>query len=107
VSKERAQRRAERERVAAAEAAARRKKGDRRARAQARRRALTGWVPRPRRAPGVLAARRRHELMAAVSLLLLLNLLVWLVRADWAARLGALVVSVVVFPVVLLAVQRR
>jgi hypothetical protein len=45
--------------------------------------------------------------MAAVSLLLLLNLLVWLVRADWAARLGALVVSVVVFPVVLLAVQRR
>ena len=40
-------------------------------------------------------------------MLLLLNLLVWLVRPDWAARLGALVISLVVFPVVLLAVQKR
>jgi hypothetical protein len=107
MSKERARRRAERDRAAAARAAARQKEAERRARAQARKRALTGWIPRPRPAPGVLAVRRRAELMGAVGLLFLLNLLVWLVRPDWAARLGALVVSLVVFPVVLLAVQKR
>ena len=107
MSKERARRRAERERVAAAKAAARQKEVERRARAQARKQVWTGWIPRPRSMPGVLAARRRAELMAAVGVLLLLNLLVWLVRPDWAARLGALVISLVVFPVVLLAVQKR
>jgi regulator of protease activity HflC (stomatin/prohibitin superfamily) len=107
VSKERARRRAEREQQAAIRAAARQKQVERRARAQARRHALTGWIPRPHLTPGVLAARRRAELMGTIGLLLLLNLLVWLVRPDWAARLGALVVSIVVFPVVLLAVQRR
>jgi hypothetical protein len=56
--------------------------------------------------PGALAARRRAELMAAAGLLLLLNVLVWIVRPDWAARVGALVVSIVVFPVVLLAVRK-
>ena len=39
--------------------------------------------------------------------LIVVNVLVWLVRPDWAARLGALVVSAVVFPVVLLAVSGR
>ncbi len=107
MSKERARRRAEREREAAVRAADRRRETERRTRSQARRRALTGWIPRPRFRPGVLAARRRVELMGALGLLFLLNVLVWIVRADWAARLGALVVSVVVFPVVLLAVQKR
>jgi hypothetical protein len=106
MSKERAQRRAERERVAAARAEARQRAAERRTRAQARRRALTGWIPRPHFLPGALAARRRAELMGAVGLLFLLNLLVWIVRPDWAARLGALVVSIVVFPVVLLAVRK-
>jgi hypothetical protein len=64
-------------------------------------------MPKPHLTPGVLAARRRTELMATIGLLLLLNLLVWLVRPDWAARLGALVVSVLVFPVVRLLVSRR
>jgi len=107
VSKERARRRAEREQEAAARQAAREREAVRRSRRQARRQTLTGWIPRPHLTPGVLAARRRTEMMAAVGLLLLLNLVVWLVRPDWAARLGALVVSVVVFPVVLLAVSRR
>jgi hypothetical protein len=44
--------------------------------------------------------------MGAFGMLLLLNLLVWIVRPDWAARLGALVVSIVVFPVVLLGVRK-
>lgn len=107
MSKERARRRAEREREAAIKQAAHQREMERRTRAQARRRALTGWIPRPHLTPGVLAARRRTELMATLGLLFLLNLLVWLVRPDWAARLGALVVSAVVFPVVLLAVSRK
>jgi Flp pilus assembly protein TadB len=107
MSKERARRRAEREQEAALKAAARQRDLDRKARSRSRRRSLTGWVPRPRLQPGVLAARRRAELMATFGLLFLLNLLVWLVRPDWAARLGALVVSAVVFPVVRLAMQRR
>jgi hypothetical protein len=107
MSKERARRRAEREREAAARAAAREREAQRRARSRARKQAWTGWIPRPHFTPGVLAARRRAELMATFGLLLLVNLVVWLVRPDWAARVGALVVSAVVFPVVLLAVSRR
>lgn len=107
MSKERARRREEREREAAIRQAAREREAVRRERARARRKTLTGWVPRPRLTPGILAARRRTELMATVGLLFLLNLLVWLVRPDWAARVGALVVSVLVFPVVRLLVSRR
>jgi hypothetical protein len=107
MSKERAQRRAERERAATAAAAARQREAERRTRAAARRRSLTGWVPRPHLQPGIIAQRRRSELAATIGLLLLLNLLVWLVRDDWAARAGALVVSLVVFPVVRLMVTRR
>jgi Flp pilus assembly protein TadB len=107
MSKERQRRRAEREREAAMRAAARQREAERRARTQARRQTVTGWVPRPHLQPGVLAARRRAELMATFGLLLLLNVLVWLVRPDWAARLMALVVSAVVFPVVRLVMQRR
>jgi hypothetical protein len=107
MSKERARRRTERERVAALRAAARQRELERRAQARARKQSLTGWIPRAHRTPGALAARRRAELAATIGLLLLLNLLVWLVRPDWAARAGALVVSAVVFPVVRLAVSRR
>ncbi|MDX6357572.1 MAG: hypothetical protein QOH37_626 [Nocardioidaceae bacterium] len=107
MSKERAQRRAERERAVAAAAQARQREAERRAKAAARRRSLTGWIPRPHFQPGIIAQRRRAELGATIGLLLLLNLLVWLVRDDWAARAGALVVSLVVFPVVRLMVTRR
>jgi Flp pilus assembly protein TadB len=107
VSKQRAQRRAAREHEAALRAAARQRQAERRARAQARRRSLTRWVPRARLRPGLLAARRRAELLATFGLLFMLNFLVWLLRPDWAARLGALVVSALVFPVVRLMMQRR
>lgn len=107
MSKQRAQRRAEREREAALRAEARGREEERRARAMARRHAVTGWIPRPHLTPGVLAARRRAELTAAIGMLLLVNLLVWLIRPDWGARVGALVVSLVVFPVVRLMVSRR
>jgi hypothetical protein len=107
MSKERALRRAEREREAALKAAARQREQERRARARARKQSLTGWIPRAHLTPGVVAARKRAELWATFGLLFLLNLLVWLVRPDWAARVGALVVSLVVFPVVRLMVSRR
>ena len=106
MSKERALRRAEREREAAIRAAARARQAERRARATARKKALTGWLPTTRLMPGELAARRRRELSATIAILLALNLLVWIVRPDWAARLAALVVSILVFPVLLLFVRR-
>jgi hypothetical protein len=106
MSKERARRREERERAVAEAAAARQREAERRARVRARKKALTGWIPRRRLMPGVIAARRRAELWTTFGLLFVVNVLVWLFRPDWGARLGALVVSLVVFPVVLLAVRR-
>ena len=55
MSKERAQRRAEREREAAIKAAARARTEERRQRSAARKQKLTGWMPRPRFTPGILA----------------------------------------------------
>jgi hypothetical protein len=107
VSKERAQRRAERERAAAVKAAARAREAERRARAAARKRALTGWLPRSRLMPGELAARRRREVAATIAILVAVNVLVWIVRPDWEARLGAAVVSVLVAPVLHVMVVRR
>jgi hypothetical protein len=106
VSKERAQRRAEREREAAMKAEVREREARRRARSAARRQALTGWLPRSRRLPGELAARRRREVATTIAILVALNLLVWIVRPDWASRLGALAVSVLVAPVLHLFVRR-
>jgi hypothetical protein len=106
MSKERAQRRAEREREAAMKAAARERSAAKRARSAARRRALTGWLPKSRLMPGELAARRRRETAVTVAILVALNVLVWIVRPDWESRFGALVVSLLVFPVLLLFVRR-
>ena len=106
VSKERAQRRAEREREAAVKAAARARTAERRARATARKRTLTGWLPRPHVMPGTLAARRRREIAATIAILVALNVLVWIMRPEWSARLGALVVSVLVAPILHLFVRR-
>ena len=94
MSKERAQRRAERERAAAIKAAARARQAERRSRSVARKQALTGWLPHTRLMPGTLAARRRREVATTIAILVALNVLVWVVRPDWEARLGALVVSV-------------
>jgi hypothetical protein len=100
MSKERARRRAEREREAAIRAAARAAEAERRDRWAARRRALTGWVPRPRWQPGILARRRRQQVATTLAVLLALNVVVWIVRDDWAARVLAVMVSLLVAPVV-------
>jgi hypothetical protein len=110
VSKERARRRAEREREAAIRSAARAAQQERRERRAARARV----VRRPRLTPrgrqtGTLARRRRVQTSLLLALLVALNILVWVVRPDWPARLAALVVTVLAAPVlsVLLLPRRR
>ena len=99
MSKERAQRRAEREREAAIKAAARAREEERRQRAAARKQALTRWVPRPRFQPGLLARKRRINLAVTFGILAFLNVILWIVRPDWGARVGGIVVSVLAAPV--------
>jgi Flp pilus assembly protein TadB len=112
VSKERARRRAEREREAAIRTAARAATAERRERRQARRRtvhaATVGRLrPPPGRPTGILARRHRRQTTGLVAVLVLLNLVVWIVRGDWPAVLGALVVSALVFPVLKLLIFAR
>ena len=99
MSKERAQRRAEREREAAIKAAARARVEERRQRVAARKRRLTGWVPRPRFQPGLLARKRRINLAATFAILAFLNVILWIARDDWGARVGGIFVSILAAPV--------
>ena len=106
MSKERARRREIREAEAAARTAAREAEAARRARRQAvltpvlaplRRWRLTLSTGRP---TGVLAERRRTRLRLLVIALVLVQVLVWLVRPDWQARLAAAVLALFCFPVI-------
>jgi Flp pilus assembly protein TadB len=105
MSKERARRRAAREHEAALRTAARASEQERRERLARRKGAVkAATTDRIRFAPvgrdtGVLARRRRIQTTMLVVVLVCLNVLVWVVRPDWAARLGALVVTVLAFPV--------
>ncbi|MBI2245895.1 MAG: hypothetical protein HYU55_18770 [Nocardioides sp.] len=100
MSKERARRRAEREREAAVVAAARAAEAERRERRDARVRAVTDRLPRPPKRPsGLLAQRRRRQNGALVAALVAVNLLVWIVFGEWEIRLAAFVVSVLTAPV--------
>jgi hypothetical protein len=101
VSKERARRRAEREREAAIMAAAKAAEAERKERRDARVHALTGWLPERRRRPtGILAERRRTQTRLLVLVVVVLNVLVWLATGDWATRAFALLLSVLVAPLV-------
>jgi hypothetical protein len=106
VSKERARRREQREREAAersaALAAARRR--------VERRRALVAPVTGPWRRirlalttgqqTGPLAQRRRTRIRLIVAVLFFAQVVVWVLRPDWQARLAALVFALFAFPVV-------
>ena len=107
MSKERARRRAEREREQAIRAAARAAEEERRQRRDARRRAVSGLVPSPRWRPGLLARRRRRQVATTAAILLALNVVVWIVSDHWAARVLALMVSLLVAPVVHTMLFRR
>ena len=105
MSKERARRRAAREHEAALRTAARASEQERRERLEQRKRAVrSATTDRIRFAPvgrdsGALARRRRVQNTMLVVVLVCLNILVWVVRPDWPARLGALVLTVLAFPV--------
>ncbi len=111
MSKDRARRRAEREKEAAIRTAARAATAKRRERRQSRRRSLhaatVGRLPSSGRPLGILARRRRQQTTGLVAVLVLLNVVVWVVRGDWPAVLGALVVSLLVYPVLKLLVFAR
>ncbi len=105
MSKERARRREERDREAAIRTAARAAEQERRERRLARRRSVTGKLPvfsatgrNTGRQSGVLAHRRRVRTGLLLVLLVALNVLVWVLRPDWEARLGALVFTVLAAP---------
>jgi hypothetical protein len=86
----------------AARAAEQERQERRRARALAVRRRTTDRLPRltPRgRATGTLARRRRVRTSLLLAAVGAVDVLVWVVRPDWATRLGILVVSVLVAPV--------
>lgn len=115
MSKERAKRRAAREHEAALRAAARAAEAERRERRRARTRTLrrltTDRVPRRTRVgrdTGILARRRQRRARLLVATLVALNVVLWVVRPDWEARLGGAVVTVLVAPVLaLLLLSRR
>jgi Flp pilus assembly protein TadB len=113
MSKERARRRAAREHEAALRTAARAAEAERRERRLARRKAVraatTGRVrPAPvGRATGALAHRSRVTTSLLVAALLFAVLVVWVVRPDWPARLGAVVVAVLAFPALRSLVSAR
>jgi Flp pilus assembly protein TadB len=108
VSKERARRRAEREREQALKAAARAAEAERRERRETRRRALTAKLPRfSKGQSGALAQRHRNQLNVTICLLTALNVVVWIAFSDWATRTLVLVVSILVAPVVHMMLFRR
>lgn len=117
MSNERAKRRAVREHESALRAAARAAEAERRERKRARQlaiRKMTGRIPglsstgrQTGRQTGVLARRRRIQRSLLVAALLTVNILVWVVRPDWAARLGVLIVSILAAPVLATLLFRR
>jgi Flp pilus assembly protein TadB len=118
MSKERARRRAERERETAMRTFARAAEVERRERRRARTAAVRRWSggrsggwPGRRvtgRQSGVLAARRRLRARALLAVLVLVNVVVWCLTPDWASRLGALVLCLLAAPllVAVLVVRR-
>jgi Flp pilus assembly protein TadB len=108
MTKERALRRAERERAAAARAEQRVAQAAREARRRARRQALVRWLPRRRPATGVLAQRRQVQNRAVYGIALVVQVLGWLAFGSVRASVLVLVLTAFALPVVFtLAFDRR
>jgi hypothetical protein len=108
VSKERQQRRAEREAVAAKAAQQRSAVAQKQARREARKDRLTGWVPGPAgRQTGLLAEKRRRQAGATFAVLVALNLLVYAFTEDWYLTALTLVASLLGAPIVHMMLFRR
>ena len=98
MSKARARRRAEREAAAAAERERRRRSAHRRDLRGRMTRRLTTAGPRSARRSR-LAARRQRQDGALLAALVAGHVALWLFTDSWAWRLGALVLSVLAWPV--------
>jgi Flp pilus assembly protein TadB len=100
VSKERARRREEREREVAAAAAKRAAQRERERRRREWRAALSRLLPARASRPSGILARRAQIRSSLLALVLLIGVIaVWVARTDWAARLGVIVVCVLLYPV--------
>ena len=100
MSKERARRRAEREREAALLAAAKAAETERRERRDALRRVVTSRLPKRSASPaGVIAERRRTQTRLLVAGAVAVNVLVWLAAGDWALSFFALLITLLIAPV--------
>lgn len=90
-------------------AAARAAQQERRERRAARKKAITRRLPKwgTGRQTGTLARRRRSQTAFLISLLVVLNVLLWFVRDDWGTRFGAVVVSILAAPVLYTLMFRR
>jgi hypothetical protein len=108
MSKERQQRRAEREAAAAVLAERRAAEAERQARRGARRDRLTGWLPRPPARPtGLLAEKRRRQTGATFAVLVAFNLLVFAFSRDWYLTGFTLVASLLCGPIVHMMLFRK
>jgi Flp pilus assembly protein TadB len=111
VSRERAQRRAERERVAALARQKRERLAEREARRRATRAAWRDRVPRRTRwhgQQGLLARRRRAQNAVILGLYLVTQLVVWLLTTDPWVRGACALLGVLALPVlVTLTLDRR
>jgi hypothetical protein len=108
MSKERAQRRAEREAVASRRAQQRAAEAEKQARRAARKGRLTGWLPQPAgRQTGLLAEKRRRQAGATFAVLVALNLLVYAFTEDWYLTALTLVASLLGAPIVHMMLFRR
>jgi len=107
VSKERQQRRAEREAAAAVAARRRAAEAEKRARRDARRERLTGWVPKPARPTGLLAEKRRRQAGGTFAVLVAVNLLVFAFTENWYVTGLTLVASLLGAPIVHMMLFRK
>jgi hypothetical protein len=108
MSKERQKRRAEREAAAAVLARRRAEEAERRARKDARRDKLVGWVPRPASRPGgLLAEKRRRQMGFTFAVLVAFNLLVFAFTEDWYVTSFTLVASLLGAPIIHMILNRK
>jgi len=108
VSKERQQRRAEREAEVAKQAQQRAAEAERQARREARKSRLTGWLPTSAgRQTGPLAERRRRQAGMTFAFLFAFNLLVFAFTEDWYVTGLSLVASLLGAPIVHMMLFRR
>lgn len=113
MSKERAHRRAEREREAAIKQAARAAAEEARERRAARAKRLkdagrkVGIGTTRSRPDSVLARKRRRQHAIVLGLLIVLLVVGFAVRPDWPARLAFLVLAVLAYPVLRVLLFKR